>query len=55
MICSNLLNSTGIATVFLDEKLRIRRFTPTATTLFKFHGLRRGTPGRGYNIPPEDG
>jgi two-component system CheB/CheR fusion protein len=33
---SNLLNSIAIATVFLDEKLRIRRFTPAATGLFKF-------------------
>jgi two-component system CheB/CheR fusion protein len=32
----NLLNSTGVATVFLDEKLSIRRFTPAATVLFKF-------------------
>ena len=32
----NLLNATGVATLFLDEKLRIRRFTPAATQLFKF-------------------
>lgn len=32
---SNLLNSTEIATVFLDSELRVRRFTPGATQLFK--------------------
>jgi len=32
---SNLLNSTEIATVFLDAELRLRRFTPYATKLFK--------------------
>lgn len=31
----NLLNSTEIATLFLDDKLRIRRFTPRAATLIK--------------------
>jgi len=40
----NLLNSTGIATIFLDEKLRIKRFTPTATTLFKFQDSDVGRP-----------
>ncbi len=32
---ANLLNSTEIATVFLDGKLNLRRFTPNATRLFK--------------------
>jgi chemotaxis protein methyltransferase CheR/two-component system CheB/CheR fusion protein len=32
---SNLLNSTEVATVFLDGELRVRRFTPHATQLFK--------------------
>jgi PAS domain S-box-containing protein len=30
----NLLTSTNIATLFLDTRLRIRRFTPAATRLF---------------------
>lgn len=32
----NLLNSTQIATVFLDSTLRVRRFTEQATKLFNF-------------------
>lgn len=32
----NLLNSTDIATVFLDNKLRVRRFTEQAKTIIKF-------------------
>jgi len=40
----NLLNSTAIATVFLDEKLCIRRFTPAATGLFKFIDSDMGRP-----------
>ena len=32
----NLLNSTQIATVFLDSKLHVRRFTEQATKLFNF-------------------
>jgi two-component system CheB/CheR fusion protein len=31
----NLLDSTAIAVLFLDEALRVRRFTPQAATLFK--------------------
>lgn len=32
---NNLLNSTDIATVFLDGRLRVRRFTKQATRIFK--------------------
>jgi two-component system CheB/CheR fusion protein len=32
----NLLNSTEIATVFLDNELRVRRFTAQAKTIIKF-------------------
>jgi len=32
----NLLNSTDIATVFLDNELRVRRFTEQAKTIIKF-------------------
>ncbi len=31
----NLLNSTDIATIFLDDKLHVRRFTDQATKIFK--------------------
>jgi transcriptional regulator with PAS, ATPase and Fis domain len=31
----NLLNSTDIATLFLDDALTVRRFTPQATTIIK--------------------
>lgn len=41
----NLLNSTDIATLFLDKELNIRRFTDKITKLFK---LRSGDIGRPF-------
>ncbi len=41
----NLLNSTGIAALFLDKDLNIRRFTDQATNIFK---LRFGDIGRPF-------
>ncbi|MCJ7800310.1 MAG: PAS domain-containing protein, partial [Polaromonas sp.] len=40
----NLLDSTEIATVFLDEKLHVRRFTSHAARLFKLIGGDVGRP-----------
>jgi len=39
----NLLDSTQIATVFLDDKMQIRHFTPSVTSLFP---MREGDIGR---------
>ncbi|MCJ7758951.1 MAG: PAS domain-containing protein, partial [Gillisia sp.] len=41
----NLLNSTQIATLFLDKELNIRRFTKPVTSLFK---LRKNDIGRTF-------
>ena len=40
----NLLNSTKIATLFLDKELNIRRFTDSATTIFKLRTADIGRP-----------
>ena len=40
----NLMASSQIATIFLDLKLRIKRFTPTATDLFSFIPTDIGRP-----------
>ncbi|HSM36223.1 MAG TPA: CheR family methyltransferase [Longimicrobiales bacterium] len=40
----NLIDSTDIATIFLDRELRIRRYTPTVTTLFNFVEADIGRP-----------
>lgn len=40
----NLLDSTEIATVFLDRELRIRHFTPALTQLFPVRESDRGRP-----------
>ena len=38
----NLLRSTQIATVFVDRQMRIRRFTPAATSIFRLQERDRG-------------
>ncbi len=40
----NLLESTQIATVFLDDQLRIKHFTPAMTKLFPVRDSDRGRP-----------
>ena len=40
----NLLNSTEVATVFLDQELRVKRFTPEATKLVKLLPSDTGRP-----------
>jgi two-component system, chemotaxis family, CheB/CheR fusion protein len=40
----NLLNSTDIATLFLDKELNIRRFTDQTTNLFKLRQTDIGRP-----------
>ncbi|MFB0610776.1 chemotaxis protein CheB [Aurantiacibacter poecillastricola] len=42
----NLFDSTDIATVFLDQNLQVRRFTPASTRLF---GIRERDVGRSIN------
>ncbi len=43
---TNLIDSTSIATLFLDQKLRIRRFTPSVLNIFR---VREGDQGRPIN------
>jgi two-component system CheB/CheR fusion protein len=40
----NLLNSTEVATVFLDDRLHVRRFTPAAAKIIKLIGADVGRP-----------
>ena len=40
----NLLNSTDIATLFLDNELNVRRFTPQATKIIKLIPADTGRP-----------
>jgi two-component system CheB/CheR fusion protein len=40
----NLLNSTGVATVFLDNNLNVRRFTPGATKIIRLAAADVGRP-----------
>lgn len=42
----NLIESTGIGTIFLDRGMRIRRFTPAVCALFNFVNADRGRPFR---------
>ncbi|MGB5972073.1 MAG: PAS domain-containing protein, partial [Nodosilinea sp.] len=46
----NLFESTRIATVFLDDMLRIKRFTPTATQLFHLIGTDIGRPITDFSL-----
>ena len=41
---TNLLNSTEIATLFIDKELNVKRFTDQITTLFKFRVTDIGRP-----------
>ncbi|MGD0152342.1 MAG: chemotaxis protein CheB [Thermacetogeniaceae bacterium] len=41
---NNFLNSTEIAAIFLDNELKIRRFTPLATQMFKLLPVDVGRP-----------
>lgn len=40
----NLLNSTAVAALFLDDELRVRRFTSRTTTIFKLIPADTGRP-----------
>jgi two-component system CheB/CheR fusion protein len=40
----NLINSTEIATIFLDRQMRVRRFTPAVSTLFNLRPTDAGRP-----------
>jgi two-component system CheB/CheR fusion protein len=42
----NLIESTGIGTIFLDRAMRIRRFTPGVETIFNFVAADQGRPFR---------
>lgn len=42
---NNLFESTDIAIIFLDEKLNIRKFTPSVDTQFKIRAADTGRPG----------
>jgi two-component system CheB/CheR fusion protein len=47
---NNLFESTQIATIFLDEQLRIRTFTPSITELFSILPSDRGRPLTDFSV-----
>lgn len=47
----NLLNSTEIATLFLDDQLNIRRFTKTMSTIIRFIPIDKGRPFTDISSP----
>lgn len=49
----NLFESTQIATIFLDQGLRIKRFTPAVTQLLKLIGTDVGRPITDISLPFE--
>ena len=50
---SNLLKSTQISTIFIDESLRIRRFTPGVGQQFDLHASDVGRPITSFSNPFE--
>ena len=51
----NILESSGIATIFLDEDLRIRFFTPAAMSLFRVISTDIGRPLADFTSLANDG
>ena len=51
---NNLLKSTQISTIFVDNQLRIRRFTPGVGPLFDLHSSDLGRPIMSFSNPFED-
>lgn len=53
-VTANLLHSTDVATLFLDVKFQIRRFTPIATKLFNLIPADLGRPLRDISAKFDD-
>ena len=51
---NNLLKSTQISTIFVDNQLRIRRFTPGVGQQFDLHSSDLGRPITSFSNPFED-
>ena len=51
----NILESSGIATIFLDEELQIRFFTPAAMSLFRVISTDIGRPLADFTSLANDG